>query len=235
MASRCHRGVGAASRSAEREALQPAMSNLRSSVDHLVYATPDLERGIREVENLVGIRATAGGQHPGRGTRNALIALGPSAYLEIIGPDPDQPPPTSPRWFGIDDLETSRLVTWAAKTDDVDRVHREAGAKGVPLGDVRLGSRRRSDGVLLSWRLTEPARDTTNGIVPFFIDWGQSPHPSHTAPQGAALVALSAEHPDDERVRRALRVLGLDVPVTHGSQARLIAVVEGPRGRVELR
>ena len=74
-----------------------------------------------------------------------------------------------------------------------------------------------------------------NGIVPFFIDWGQSPHPSHTAPQGAALVALSAEHPDDERARRALRLLGLDVPVTHGPHASLIAVVEGLRGRVELR
>ena len=210
------------------------MSRLRSIVDHLVYATPDLERGIREVEDLLGIRAMQGGQHPGRGTRNALIALGPSAYLEIIGPDPDQPPPTSPRWFGIDDLDASKLVTWAAKTDDVDRVHRDAVASGVPLGDVRSASRRRSDGVLLSWRLTEPAKDTTNGIVPFFIDWGQSPHPSHSAPQGAELVALRAEHPDDERVRRALRLLRLDVPVTHGPHARLIAAVEGPRGHVEL-
>jgi hypothetical protein len=155
--------------------------------------------------------------------------------LEIIGPDPEQAPPPSPRWFGIDDLEASRLVTWAAKTDDVDRVRRDAAANGVPLGDVRSANRRRSDGVLLSWRLTEPARDTTNGIVPFFIDWGQSPHPSQTAPQGAELVAMNAEHPDDERVRRALRVLGLDIPVTRGSHASLIAVVESPRGRVELR
>jgi hypothetical protein len=211
------------------------MSALLSSVDHLVYATSDLERGIREVEKLLGIRAIPGGQHPGRGTRNALIALGPSAYLEIIGPDPDQPPPTSPRWFGIDDLDASRLVTWAAKTDDVDRVHRDAAANDVPLGDVRSANRRRSDGVLLSWRLTEPARDATNGIVPFFIDWGQSPHPSHTAPRGAELVALVAEHPDDERVRHALRVLGLDVPITRGLDARLIAIVEGRRGRVELK
>ena len=60
----------------------------KARIDHLVYATPDLERGIREIEELLGIRAMLGGQHPGRGTQNASIALGAGAYLEIIGPDP---------------------------------------------------------------------------------------------------------------------------------------------------
>jgi hypothetical protein len=208
---------------------------LLSSVDHLVYATPDLERGIREVESLLGVRATAGGQHPGRGTRNAVIALGPAAYLEIIGPDPDQATPTSPRWFGIDNLERSTLVTWAAKTDDVDRAHRVAVANGIPIGEVRSGSRRRSDGILLSWRLTEPANDKDNGMIPFFIDWGASPHPSQTSAQGAMLTEVRAEHPDSERVQRSLRMLGLHMAVTPGPQLALIAIVDGRHGRVELR
>ena len=74
-----------------------------------------------------------------------------------------------------------------------------------------------------------------SGIVPFFIDWGQSPHPSRSAPQGAVLVALSAEHPDEDRIQRALGALGLELPVTHGPRARLIAIIDCPRGRVELR
>ena len=125
-------------------------------VDHLVYATPDLGLGIDRVERLLGIRATPGGQHPGAGTRNALIALGPTAYLEIVGPDLEQPEPGQPRWFRIDELDEPRLVTWAAKSDAIDRIRNEAQRLGIGLGDTVAGSRRRNDGVLLVWRYTNP-------------------------------------------------------------------------------
>src|SRR5262249_32581711 len=125
-------------------------------VDHLVYATTDLNRGIEEIEKLLGVRATPGGQHLGRGTRNALIALGPTTYLEIIAPDPKQPTPVTPRPFGIDGLKKSRLVAWAAKGDDLERLRDEAARHEVRLGEVMSGSRQQPDGVLLSWRYTDP-------------------------------------------------------------------------------
>lgn len=212
-----------------------ASATFMSRVDHLVYATPDLNRGVEEIEKLLGVRATAGGQHPGFGTRNALIALGPTTYLEVIGPDPEQPPPKEPRPFGIDGLKESRLVAWFVNTPDLERLRGEAVAKGVNLGKVRSGSRRRPDGVELSWQFTDPSVLVADGIVPLFINWGESPHPAATAAKGATLVSLRAQHPDVRSVREMLQHLKLDLPVSLGASPALIAIIEGPRGPVELR
>ena len=218
-------------------AARPAAQSdsLLAAVDHLVYATPDLQHGIDRIEKLLGVRASPGGQHPGRGTRNALLSLGTGSYLEIIGPDPDQPAPAQPRPFGIDDLGEPRLVTWAAKAKGFEPLARNAERAGVRLGEVISGSRQRTDGVLLSWRYTDPRTVVAEGVIPFFIDWGTTPHPAATAAPGASLVALRAEHPDAQRVQRALSLLGIDMVVQRGPRATLIAVVTGPRGRVELR
>jgi hypothetical protein len=206
-----------------------------SRVDHLVYATPDLTLGIETIEKLLGIRATPGGQHPGAGTRNALVAIGPATYLEIIGPDPEQPHPVSSRRFGIDGLKAPRLAGWAAKAQDLERLVEDAARGGVKLGPVGSGSRKSPDGVLLSWRFTSPATVLGDGIVPFFIDWGKTPHPAQTAAPGATLVGLRGEHPDAERTQQMLRQLGFDLPVMSARAPALIATIECPKGRVELR
>jgi hypothetical protein len=216
-------------------ATQSGPPHLLGIVDHLVYATPDLNRGVEEIEKLLGVRATPGGQHPGLGTRNALIALGPAVYLEIIAPDPQQPAPKAPRPFGIDDLKESRMVAWAAKRANLDDLRDRASRNGVSLGAVTSGSRRRTDGVLLSWRYTDPRTVLADGIVPFYIDWGQSPHPAQTAAQGGSLVALRAEHPDAQRVQRLLRDIELDLLVQPGAKPALVTIIDSPRGRVELR
>jgi glyoxalase-like protein len=208
---------------------------LLAKVDHLVYATPELQVGVERIERVLGVRATPGGQHPGRGTRNALLSLGPGTYLEIIGPDPEQPTPAQPRQFGIDDLKEPRLVTWAAKGKQLEQLANEAGRGGVKLGEVIPGTRQRADGVVLSWRYTDPRTVVAGGIVPFFIDWGKTPHPASTATQGASLIGLRAEHPDPEQVQNALSRLGLDLRVQPGPRPALVATVSGPRGRVELR
>ena len=202
-------------------------------IDHLVYATPDLDRGVAEIERVLGIRATPGGQHPGRGTRNALVALGPASYLEIIAPDPDQPRPSGPRAFGIDELEVSRLAAWSIKGENLEQLRKEATRNGVHLGEVISGRRRRMDGTELSWQVTDYA--VTGGIIPFFIDWGASPHPASSAAQGASLFDFRAEHPHPSHAQQLLKRLAVELKVARGLSSTLIATIECPRGRVELR
>jgi len=204
-------------------------------VDHLVWATPELNRGIDQIETLLGARPVFGGRHLGRGTHNALLALGMDVYLEVIAPDPEQPHPPTPRAFRLDGVTEPRLVAWAAKSDDVAATRAKAQMNGIHLGRVQDGSRQRADGVMLSWRYTDPATVVADGLIPFFIDWGQSPNPAATAPRGARLVELRAEHPSAATVRRQLDLLGIEMTVTSGPRATLIATVDTDRGRIELR
>ncbi len=206
-----------------------------TEIDHLVFATPNLAQGVGEIEALTGVRPSFGGQHTAWGTHNRLLALGRDAYLEIIAPDPSQPPPTKPRPFGIDDLTHSRLVTWAARGSRLEQFAHSAAERGVLLGDVFSGSRIRSDGVVLSWQLTSPWALPEGGLIPFFIDWGSSPHPAASAAPGLSLVELHAEHPSPHVLTRTLRTLGLGLPVQQASNAALVATVDGPNGRIELR
>jgi len=214
---------------------QTPSNPLLTRIDHLVFATPDLQLGITTIEQRLGVKATPGGQHPGLGTRNALVALGPTSYLEIIGPDPDQPRPGGPRRFGIDDLKAPRIVRWVVKSSELEAVAAQAAKASVALGAVTPGSRRRPDGVVLSWRYTDPNTVVANGLIPFFIDWGTSPHPALTAARGASLVQLRAEHPDAVMVQKMIDRLGLELKVSTAAAPAIIATIDSPRGRVELR
>jgi hypothetical protein len=216
-------------------AAQVPSGGVLSRVDHLVYATGNLQTGIDTIERLLGVRAVAGGPHPGGGTRNALVGLGPSTYLEIVGRDPEQPEPRQPRPFGIDHLTQPALVAWVANGTALERLVVQAARGGVQLGEVISGNRRRPDGVLLAWRYTNPAIVEADRLVPYFIDWGSSPHPSRMAAPGARLVDLRAEHPDPARVGRMLGQLGLALPVRKGPRATIVATIDGLKGRVELR
>src|SRR4030095_9956098 len=207
---------------------------LVSRVDHLVYATINLNQGIAEIEKILGVKATPGGQHPGRGTRNALVALGPTAYLEIIGPDPEQPVPQEPRSFGIDRLDRAKLVTWAMKATDLTQLRNEAVRKGVQYTTVKDGARQRPDGIRLSWAVINPAVPEAEGILPFFIDWGQSPHPAETAVQGSTLVSLRGDNPNANSVMAMLEKLGIDLPVIGGPTPALVAVIECSKGSAQL-
>src|SRR6266545_77803 len=137
---------GSAGMMAEAQNLRPAAS----AVDHLLLGVSDLERGIEWVERRTGVRAAAGGVHPGVGTRNALLSLGPGHYLEIIAPDPAQ----SAYNFQIDVrlLTEPRLITFAAATSDIEATAAAAREAGYQVFGPRAGSRQAPSGKMLRWR-----------------------------------------------------------------------------------
>ena len=202
-------------------------------VDHVVYAAPELEAAVADLELRLGVRAAYGGAHPGAGSHNALLDLGGGAYLEIIAPDPGQPEPSGrARPFGLDDLDAARLVGWAAKASDLPGRVAAARAAGYDPGEARAMRRRRPDGVELAWMLTTGGPGA-GGLAPFLIDWGATPHPAASAPQGCRLVGLWGRHPQAEAVRASLAALGVELPVEAGAVG-LVARLETPNGVVEL-
>ncbi|MGW4794105.1 VOC family protein [Nonomuraea sp. NPDC004297] len=193
-------------------------------LDHLVYATPDLEGTVAELERALGVRPVEGGRHVGHGTRNFLLGLGGPRYLEVIGPDPEQPAPDGPRWFRLDELTGPRLVNWCLRPADLDAAVAAARRHGHDPGEPRAMSRRAADGDLLEWRLTMPGADP---LVPFLIDWGATRHPTERGLPEAPLLSLTGRHPDPERVRALLRGLGAELEVTRGERPALVARLAG--------
>ncbi len=207
-------------------------------LDHLVYAVPDLDRGVADIAKRLGVEPMAGGHHPDWGTANALVGLGGQRYLEIIGPDAGATHRGSrPRPFGIDDLDAPRLVTWAAHVTDLDARVQAARAAGYNPGDIVDMSRTHPTGERLAWRLTASASDAGlpgNGVIPFLIEWGTSAHPTESLSPACTLVNLSATHPHPHHVRAALEALGVALVVEEDDVASLRAELTTPAGIVLL-
>ena len=202
-------------------------------IDHLVYAAPDLQAAVADIAERFGVRARIGGRHPGRGTRNALLALGPQTYLEIIAPDPEQPASAVPHPFRLDSADCGRLVKWALTCEDIDATVARARDHGYDPGDVVDGHRAEPGGTVLRWRMT--SGDLADGLAPFLISWGDTEHPARSAPSGLTLEAFRIEHPDPPSLLPALTALGADAEIKPAAAAALVAHLSGPNGSMVLR
>jgi len=203
-------------------------------IDHLVLAAPSLADGIAHVEVLTGVTPAPGGAHPGRGTCNALLSLGPPTYLEVIAPDPDQPG-LERRSFGLEDPPAEpRLVAFAVGCADLDAtVERLRAAGHADVGDPVAMSRRRPDGSELAWRLAF-IHDAPLGARPFLISWDGGSSPADDSPPAGRLVALRAGDPDDVGCAALLATLGMDVAVEHADAPWLSASIETATATVTL-
>ena len=219
------RGFGAA---------EESTPDVPADLDHIILGTADLDQGIRWMEERSGVRAVFGGVHPGRGTRNALLSLGPRRYLEIMAPDPQQPEAASPIVKKLRGLKDPKLIAWAVHTDDLASLAKRATAAGIDIDTPRDGSRARPDGKVLQWK-SFGLKDDRDGLLPFFIEWSvDSVHPSQDAPAGGLIKAFSIESAINGAIQSTLRKLGIDVTSKSGSKPLLRARIAGKKGEFEL-
>ena len=191
----------------------------QSKIDHLVLAAASLKDGQDYVEDMLGVRPVFSGQHPQFGTENALLALGPGLYFEVIalqeGVEPEGPAP-----FGVSRDMKPTLTTWCARPFDMDAACAAARAEGVDMGKVVPAYRDRPDGVRLNWRFTDVSKNRINGLVPFLITW-DGPHPSDDLPDAGRLQSLTLIHPEAERLSRIMTGQKLPVTVQRGERPSL--------------
>jgi glyoxalase-like protein len=215
-------------------ALAPSLSwaaeRVPSLLDHILLGCNDLQRGIAFVEERTGVPAAFGGVHPGRGTQNALLALGTRRYLEIMAPDPKQS--SVGQYAVIRDLKEPRLIGWAAHRDDLDQFAERLRQNGVAFEGPQPGSRQRPDGKVLHWKALR-VKDDHGGLLPFFIEWSKdSVHPSEDAPKGCTLRRFEVNTPETEDFLTAASRVELDLRTVSAaaSEASLRATISGPKG-----
>ncbi len=207
--------------------------NVPARLDHLVYASDNLEAAINQLEELTSVRAVLGGSHPGFGTHNALLSLGDGVYLELVAPDPAQSAPSQGLWTDTAP-QGGGLMTWALRGDDLAALAHLAREAGGTIGEVFPARRSQPDGSLLTWTLTNPFAMPFGGAVPFLIDWGSSPHPSQSAPLAGTLTGFAIEHPQASALAEVFAAMGEDVTITEAPQFRIKAMIACQHGHVEI-
>jgi hypothetical protein len=210
-------------------------------LDHLSYAAaPDgLAATARRIGGLLGKDFTDGGIHPRFGTRNMILPLADSTYLEIVEvldhPASDKAP------FGQAVRARSALgggwLGWVVSVDDITVVERRLGREAAP------GNRHRPDGTELKWQQIGVNGLISDPQLPYFVQ-RQSPasqQPSAAGTDDYSLACLEiAGDPQrvsewlGQTVEAPLEDVKVDWVAPHGTPGIIAAKFQTPNGLVRL-
>lgn len=203
-----------------------------SSIDHLVMVAATLESGVQYVEDLLGVKMQQGGKHKKMGTHNCLLKLGDNIYLEVIAIDPQAPKPQRARWFGLDNISTlkrPKLVTWAARTENIEAATKVSGIEHETIQQMSRGD--------LEWLLAVPDEGDLpfDGVAPMLIEWKNNMHPcDNLEEKGCRLLKIEGFHADINGINTMLTAIGFGGSVvmneiTDKEQSHLIAYIQTNR------
>jgi len=187
-------------------------------IDHVIYATRDLDAAAARLEAEHGLVAAGGGRHAGIGTENRIVPLG-GGYLELIAVVDHAEAERSALGVALANrilVRREGLMAWVVGVEDVVA---EAERTGADVSTIeRDGLRAQLAGVATA--MAEPA-------LPFFIrrDPGIADPGEGSDAGGIAWVEVSG---DAARLRAWLGGGELPVRVTEGEPA-VLAVGIGER------
>jgi len=187
-------------------------------IDHVIYATPDLDATASRLQAEHGLVVTGGGRHTGIGTENRIVPLG-AGYLELIAVVDPAEAERSALGHALAERIGARgegLMGWVVAVEDVVA---EADRTGAELSVIeRDGLRARLAGVATA--MVEPT-------LPFFLqrDPGIADPGAGGEAGGITWVEVAG---DAERLRAWLGGADLPVRVSDGEPA-LLAVGIGER------
>jgi glyoxalase-like protein len=129
-------------------------------IDHVIYATSDLDVAAGRIEEQLGLETVAGGRHDGMGTHNRIVALG-GGYLELLAVADAHEAAGSELGAAllarIEDAGEG-LMGWAVSVDDIHAVSSRLGTSLLTI--TRQG---------LSAYLTGLPESFREPCLPFFI------------------------------------------------------------------
>jgi hypothetical protein len=130
-------------------------------IDHVIYATGDLDVAAARVESEIGLTAVGGGRHEGHGTHNRIVPLG-EGYLELMAVADADEAAGSPIGSALRARLADHgdgLFAWAVAVEDVAST---ADRLSLPITTVsRQG---------MTARLTGVEQALSNPVLPFFIE-----------------------------------------------------------------
>jgi hypothetical protein len=198
-----------------------------------MWGAADLAEGMAEIGRLFGTEPVAGGAHPGLGTRNALLGLSDGRYLEIIAPDPEQPQ-NGGFAATLADLTHPALITWALRSPDLAGVARQLSAMHLETRGPVATRRTTPEGVELAWELLFARGHDFGALMPFFIDWGDAPHPADELHAAGTLEAITVESPHAGALRRLLGNVDVPLVVREAAEPALHATIVTAHGDIVL-
>ena len=119
-----------------------------TGLDHIVIGVRNMERAMESFRRL-GFHAYPGGEHPGRGTHNAVV-LFDADYFGLIAPQ-DVSLEGGQNLLASIEANGEGIRTFVVGSDDLATDVRALRERGVALQDPRPSDRRTPEGLHLEW------------------------------------------------------------------------------------